>query len=405
MSYKLNILILSISLFLLANVKAIAQNSIAASKLKTINIPFEANRFDTSGRKAVFTNKNGANIMTIGVTPTRQTIPVTLRGFQFTNGTIEFDAMPADDPQDMIAINFHQKDIYNHESLYLRTQLDESPQRDNAIQYTPFIHGINMWDMYKAFRGYALIYNKSWNHFKLVINGLQMMVYVNSPNQPTLRISRLEGNQTTGLISFDGSAMFKNLVIKPGATEGLSPAEGLDWSENDPTYIRQWQVTNPQLLGDGMELSEKNLPSDTVTWQPIATERRGLVNLVRKFEGPELTSYPKSRRYVWLKTYINSLDEQKVKLQLGFNKEVYVFMNRRLLYTDKNEAGMLYNKYPGGLLDIANTSFFLPLQKGKNELLIGVAVQNYGWGIAARVESLKNIFISSPIFDSKNMNR
>jgi len=361
-------------------------------KAKSIIIPFEASRFDTSQRKAMFMNAKGMKIMMISPSATRNTTPVTLKGLNFTNGTIEFDARPSEgDVDDAITINFHQRDVFNFESLYLRIQADETLQRADAIQYSPYIHGVNLWDIMTPYRGYALIHNKDWNHFKLVISGLQMLVYVNS-NKPTLSISRLEGNTTAGSISFDGEATFANLVIKPGQTEGLSPDAGMDLTDNDPTYVRKWEVTKPRFIAMNQELTAADLPTDTTQWQPIVAERRGLINLNRKFEGPEFTSYPKSRRYVWLRTTIRSDKKQNVKLQLGFNKEVYVFINKELLYIDKNEAGELYQKYPGGRLDVSNTSFNVPLKEGPNELMIGIAVKDYGWGYSRTCGKLAQYF-------------
>lgn len=360
-----------------------------------IHIPFEASRFDTSQRKTIFMTYEGMQVMKISESPTRQTSPVTLKNFNFTNGTIEFDAKPADGNfEDEIKINFHQKDIFNFDCVYLRIQPNENEQRNNAIQYSSFIHGVNLWDLLKPFRGYAVIHNDSWNHFKVVISGLQMLVYINS-DQPTLKVSRLEGNFNTGALAFDGNAMFSNLVVKPGVTENLPPAEGLDWTDNDPSYMRKWEVTQPSYLSSNQELTTEDLPTDSTVWQPIVAERRGLINLNRRFEGPEFTSYPKSRRYVWLKTIIHSNQKQSVKMQLGFSKEVYVFINQKLLYVDKNEAGKSYQKFPGGLLDIGNTAVLLPLKEGNNELLIGIAVKDYGWGITARMESLHDILIKN----------
>lgn len=362
---------------------------------KNINISFDTQHFDTTLRKVGFLTYKGLKAMRIFTSPTRQTIPVMLKKIRFENGTIEFDAIPSEDNfEDEIAVNFHQKDQYNFESVYLRLQADETSQRDDAIQYTPFINGVNLWDMMKPFRGYAAIHNTEWNHIKLVISGLQMMVYVNDLTKPALKISRLEGNDSIGGISFDGDAYFANLVIKPNATEKLSSFEGPDWTDNDPSYMRKWMVSHPKTLEKGRELTADDFPTDTAEWQPIAAERRGLINLIRKFKG-EQTSYPTERRYVWLKTTIRSLKRQRVGMQLGFNKEVYVFLNKRLIYIDKNSAEERLQKYPGGLLDIGNTEFELPLKEGNNELLIGIAVKNYGWGIIARIKSLDNLFIQN----------
>ena len=357
------------------------------------HITFNEQSFDTTQRKVSFLTYKGFKAMRIFASPTRQTNPVVLKKIKFKDGTIEFDAIPSpDNYEDEIAINFHQKDAYNFESVYLRLEKDESSQRDDAIQYTPFINGVNLWDMMKPFRGYANIHNEEWNHIKLVISGMQMRVYVNDLQKPTLKISRLEGNDSTGGISLDGEAYFANLVIKPGATENLPSLEGPDWTDNDPSYLRKWMVTNPKILAKGRELIADDFPTDSTKWESIVAERRGLINLIRKFKG-ELTSYPEDRRYVWLKTNIKSLKRQRVGMQLGFNKEVYVFVNKRLVYIDKNSAEERLQKYPGGLLDIANTEFELPLKQGDNEILIGIAVKNYGWGIIARIKSLDDLFI------------
>lgn len=380
----------------LINTRGIAQSKID-QHLKTISIPFEASRFDTSQRKAKFLVYKGFKAMQISPSPTRNTTPVTLKGLNFTNGTIEFDAQPAEGVQDdAISINFHQQDIYNYESLYLRVQADETPQRNDAIQYTPFIKGINLWDIMTPFRGYALIHNEDWNHIKLVISGMQMLVYVNSATKPTMKVSRLEGDFKTGAISLDGEAIFANLAIKPDAVEGLSPREGLDFTDNDPNYIRSWQVTNPQFLAKGRQLTEDDLPKDTTQWQPIHTERRGLVNLSRKFGGVELSSYQKRNRFVFVKAIIRSDKKQTVRMQLGFNKEAYAFINGRLFYIDKNEAGELYQKYPHGRIDLTNAIINVPLKKGNNELIIGIAAQNYGWGIIGRMmDNMDGVFIEN----------
>ena len=363
---------------------------------KIIRIPFEASRFDTSQRKAEFLTYKGVHVMKILPFSSRQTRPILLKDFNFTNGTIEFDARPVEgNYTDEMAINFHQKDNFNFESLYLRTQENESVQRDDAIQYTPVISSVNLWDVMTPFRGYALIHNKDWNHFKLIISGAQMLVYINSRDTPALVVSRLEGNYAAGGISFDGEAIFANLVIRPDQTEGLSPAAGFDLTDNDPNYIRRWQVSYPRKLDIGQQLTEDDLPGDTVKWMPITAERRGLINLYRKFESTELTSYPVNNRYVWLKTVVKSSAKQTVKVDFGYSKEVYVFINKRLLYEGKNEAGQRYAKNPGGRIAVTNATIEIPLNQGDNEIIIGIAAPLYGWGIMARVESLTNLNIAN----------
>jgi len=366
------------------------------SRSGTFFIPFESGNFDTSVRKAEFITFKGLKAMKILPYPDRQTRPVTLKGFNFSNGTIEFDAaiIPGD-YENELAINFRQSDIYNFETLYLRTQKDESVQRDNAIQYTPVISSVNLWDVMTPFRGYAKIDNDGWNHFKLVISDAQMAVYINRPSKPTLVISRLEGNYKDGSLSFDGEAIFANLVISPGKTEGLSASPGFDLTDNDPNYIRKWWISDPYILEKGREVQETDQPADTVHWMPIESERRGLINIYRKFQSTELTSYPKKNRFVWLKTTINSTMKQTLKIDLGYSKEIFLFINKRLLYTGKNEAGRLYAKVPGGRISVTNSTVEIPLEAGTNELLIAISSPLYGWGVMARVQRLNGLTIQN----------
>ena len=334
-------------------------------KEKVIRIPFEASRFDTTYRKAKFLTYKGVQAMEILPFDARQTRPVTLKDFNFTNGTIEFDAaLPKDEYQNEIAINFHQHDFYNFESLYLRTQDDESVQRNDAIQYAPIINSVNLWDLMTPFRGYAPIHNEGWNHFKLVISGAQMLVYINGSEKPTQSVSRLEGNYSTGSISFDGEVFFANLVIKPDQTEGLSPVAGIDVTDNDPNYIRNWQVSYPRNLDKGVMLTKDSLPKDSVKWMPISAERRGLINLNRKFGSPELTSYPVHNRYVWLKTNIKSTVTKIVKLDLGFNKEMVIFANKRLIYRGNNDWNEVILKNPDGRIALTNLTLDVLVKPG-----------------------------------------
>jgi hypothetical protein len=359
---------------------------------KPITIPFEASRFDTTAQKVEFLTYKGAKAMKI-LPGNKQ---VVLKGLTFTNGTIEFDTQPVDvSRSSFLSVYIRYQNPNESELVYLRCKPDETEQRNDAIQYAPIIHGVNLWDMMGHFQAPALIHNTDWNHIKLVISGRQMRVFVNDMVKATLSIPRLEAGTTTGAIAFDGQAYFANLVIKPNATEWLSPIEGTDLTGHDINYIRRWDVSASQLLEKGRELIVDDLPKDTTQWQPIIAERHGLINLTRKFGGMENRGggVQNKNRYVWLKTTIKSAKEQVAKIQLGFSDEVYVFINGGLLYVDKNQYPQPIRKYPDGRLDIANSTFDIPLKAGDNQLIIGVSNYFYGWGIVARMMDMGGITI------------
>jgi hypothetical protein len=167
--------------------------------------------------------------------------------------------------------------------------------------------------------------------------------------------------------------------------DGLSPQAGADPTDNDPRYLRQWQVTAPAVIPPGIDFAYDLLPKPDAAWTPIDAERRGLVNLSRRFGKAE------GRRIVWLKTTVHSAAAQTRKVALGFSDEVWVLLGGKLLYVDKNWYMHPIRKEPEGRCSIENAAFNLPLAAGPNELVIGVANDFFGWGLVARLDSMEGI--------------
>jgi len=211
-----------------------------------------------------------------------------------------------------------------------------------------------------------------------------MLVFVNDMNNLTLTIPRLEGNTTEGKIAFEAPSIIANLVLKPNITEGLSPSAGFDLTNHDVYYLRKWKLSNPISLPIGQEPIFNKLPSDSIFVNSIEVERRGLINLTRKFgKTPE-------RRMVWLK--LNSDRMQNKKIQMGFSDDMWVFVNNQFTFVDKNVYDNAnVRKYPDGRISLLNSSFSINLKQGENEILVGVANHFYGWGIIARLENLEGI--------------
>lgn len=340
-----------------------------------ITVPLKAENWDFKEGKVEFaTYKN---------TPAMKILPeagmVVLKSFDFRDGTIEFDHEPIH--PSFASFYFHFKDAKENECFYFRTARAGDPKAGDAVQYAPFVDGVNLWDMLYHYQANADFKKGQWNHVRLVISGRQMRVYVNATEKPSLIISRLEGNILNGTLAFDGESAIANLVVRPGQVDGLDSAAGPDLTDNDPRYLRNWQVSTP-FVTDNADFNYNWLPKDTTKWEPVVAERMGLINLTRKFG----RSSP--RRFVWLKTTVNVATAQTKKLQLGFSDEVWVLVNGRALYTDKNWYTQPIRKEPAGRCTIENTSFAVPLQAGDNTILIGVANDFYGWGIVARLVDL-----------------
>jgi hypothetical protein len=306
---------------------------------------------------------------------------VKLKGVDFSDGVIEFDLLPAE--KQFSSMYFRYKDSLESECFYFRTDRVGQPQ---AIQYTPVIAGINCWNLFDNYQTAA-----EWQagvpiHTKLVVSGHQFRVYLNHAGMPALEVPQLEGNSMHGAICFQGMGTLSNLVVRPGQVEGLMAAAGMDPMANDPHYIRDWQVTEPKSALQDIDFSYKLMPDSQAVWKPVRAERRGLVNLTRVYP-PERNFV---RRIVFLKTTLHADQERTCHLELGFMNEVWVFLNGQWLYVDKNLYGAPIAKQRGRI-SIDNGTITVPLNKGDNQLMIGVGGGFYAWGIMARVDELEGI--------------
>jgi hypothetical protein len=190
------------------------------------------------------------------------------------------------------------------------------------------------------------------------------------------------------------------MVIKPDSVEDLSPAPGYISTYNDTRYLRNWHVSKASDFEFGKDIPaplpylggtriSPGFPDSNTTWTPIKAEDRGIVNLTRIFGRTEL----RKRKLAWLKTTIESDSTQECTLRLGFSDEIWLFVNGQTVYTDKNPFGAPGQKFPAGRCTIENAVVRLPLQKGRNEILIGLTNYFYGWGIIARLDNTDGIHL------------
>ncbi len=373
-----------ILLFLLAATAAFAQ------KRKATSVPLTADKWTFSPQKVEFTSEGGVPAMKI--------LPgggkVVARGIDFSSGTIEFDIKLMNPVFN--SFYFRMQDDKEAECFYFRNERAGHPEAGDAVQYAPILGGATLWDVFPQYQSAATFSRDAWNHVKLVISGAQMRVYVNNLAQPTLEVPRLEGNPTTGTLAFGGEALVSNLVLRPGQVEDLPAAPGIDLTRNDPRYIRRWAVSQPVVTPEHVDYSNDFMPTPETAWQVVEAERGGLVNLTRRFGQSD------ERRFTWLKVKITAATAGRKKVDLGFKDEVWVFLNGKMTYLDKNIEGHPIMKEPQGRCAVENTSFVLPLKQGTNELLIGLADRLFGWGLIARLENMEGLEITpDPTFDPR----
>ncbi|AEW02376.1 hypothetical protein A4D02_00045 [Niastella koreensis] len=376
----------------LITLAAVAQKKKAAVQETTIPMEPAYWQYDSAGVEFIM-NKNVKAIHLKGPSP------LVLKNGQFSNGTIEYDVEIV---RGFPGITFRESaDRKNSDQFYLRYFGTTSPESRTTIQYAAVIDGMSMWDLTDEYQAGTTLNIPGWNHVKLIISGKQLKAFVNNMTRPALIVPALEGTLEKGGIAFSGgNVTIANLVIKPDVVENLDPNPGYISTYNDTRYLRNWQVSNASDFSFGNEIlppfpyvkktsTGSALPDSATQWTPIWAEVRGNINLTRILGH---TDFGK-RRFAWLKTTIESDSAQERVLHLGFSDEVSIFVNREFLYSDKNYFGTPGQKFPNGRCTIENTTVRLPLKKGKNEILIGLANFFYGWGIVARLDDTEGIHL------------
>ncbi|NIG54758.1 hypothetical protein [Chitinophaga sp. Cy-1792] len=351
-----------------------------AQQKKETKVPMTADSWQYDAGDAEFTTDNSQPVLKL----LRSKAIATVKNLDFSTGTISYDIKPIDSFFAGCAFRKQSKD--ESEYFYLRTENAGDPDASTAVQYAPIISSINLWDLLPEYQG-AASFTRGWNHIKLVVSKKQMRVFVNDMNNPTLIIPRLEGNTTHGSIAFDGQALIRNVAIIQGPAENLSDEPEADITYNDPRYIRNWEVLKDFRYTGSTDFDKAWIPDNTAVWEKITAERKGMINLTRKYGGNF------TRKITWLKTTITAEKDCIKNIRLGFSDDIYLYVNKQLVYLDKNTFFTPIMKVPRGRISIDNGSTIIPLKAGANEVLIGLAQNFYGWALIARLDDTEGVHL------------
>lgn len=323
-----------------------------------------------------------------------------LKDLDFKDGTIEFDVFVQNQRSFFGAI-FRIQDEKNYEEFYLRSHMSGKP---DAMQYTPVYNGVSAWQLYHdqgapgSFDlndwkmtpqgGYNTPYVFSfgqWMHVKLLIAETVAEVYLNNEKEPTLRIRELKRGLKTGSIGIQGGAAptyFANFSYSK-MTVTLSE-KAVKSAPEEPNRIAKWLISDafsekelesqPQLTGAFLKSRQ---------WGELQAESTGLVNIsVLRERTPE-------KNTVLAKFELNATNDQLKKLELGFSDRARVYCNGTILYSGNNTYQSQDYRHLGtiGFFD----SIYLPLKKGKNEIIVVVSETFGGWGIQGKLENWEAI--------------
>jgi hypothetical protein len=338
----------------------------------------EAKTAEYQGRKCLLLDGGGA----------------TLKDCEMRDGVIDVDvATPAS--RSFFGIQFRiDKPGLNAEWVYLRQHKSGLP---DAMQYTPVLNtGLN-WQIYNGpgFTGAVEIPRATWFHLRLEVVGAQAKLYVKDMDKPALVMSDLKSGVQKGQVALavlTGTTYFTNFEIRS--------TRDAPWERHlppmPPGTLTEWNLSpSYDALARNLERPLAASENNTIQWQDVEAEPPGLVVIYRYRQAPHpmvsfATDFSKrldpqpGMKVIYARTNIDSDREQVKKLYIGYSDDVSVFLNGKILFRGRSAQNF---RDPGflGIVNPENDAVYLPLQKGRNELMLALSELGGGWGFICRL--------------------
>lgn len=370
----------------LAMVSILSPGALGAAELESF--PADSPRWQL-GPKAKVTEYLGRHCLDL------EDEKATLKDFEISDGAIDVD-MAGIETRGFYNISFRTQPNGDGELVYLRAH---KTGLDDAQQYTPMFMGTAPWQIYNGsgFTAAVDIPRGVWFHVRLEIAGAQAKLYVNNMAVPSLVMNDLKSGMYKGSIGFYG-VHISNVEIRR-----TPPAV---WERHEPAMpagtITKWSLSpSMDALERDLEHPLSKADAGSMTWQEVTAEPPGFVVINRYRKAPEIRPTffndfskrlepQKGMQLVYARTTIFSDRDRVRKLNIGYSDDISVFLNDKILYRGRSAQ---HFRDPGflGIVNAENDAVYLPLKKGRNELVLAVSELTGGWGFICRFDDMKGI--------------
>jgi hypothetical protein len=350
-----------------------------------ISVPADSPRWELQGQAKVEDHQGRKSLFLDGGA-------AVVRDFELRDGVIDVDvSTPA--PRGFFGIQFRIVENLA-EWIYLRQHKSGQP---DAMQYTPVLHtGLN-WQIYNGpgFTGAVDIPKDEWFHMRLVLTGAQAKLYVKDMEKPALVMDDLKSGSQKGevaLAALTGAVHFSNFEIRP--------TPDAPWQRHlppmPPGTLTKWKLSpSYDALARNLERPLSTSEAGAIPWQEVEAEPPGFVVINRYRDSPHprvsfandfskrLEPQP-GMKVVYATTTIDSDRDRVRKLYVGYSDDVSLFLNGRILYRGRSAQNFRDPAFLG-IVNPENDAVYLPLKKGRNELVLAVSELGGGWGFICRL--------------------
>ena len=366
---------------------ALGPAPLRAATLPTLSVPPDSPRWDLEGQARAAEYQGRRCLFLDGGA-------ATLKDFEMRDGVVDVDvATPAS--RGFFGFQFRiADDGANAEEVYLRQHKSGYP---DALQYTPVLNTGANWQIYNGpgFTGAVDIPKDAWFHLRLEVAGAQARLFVKTMEEPALVMNDLKSGIQKGQVALyvlTGATCFSNFEVR---TTPDAP-----WERHlppmPPDTLTKWSLSPAfDALARDPERPLAAAESDALPWQEVEAEPPGFVVLYRYRAAPHLrvsfaNDFSKrlepqpGTKLVYARTRIDSDRDQTRKLSIGYSDDVSVFLNGRILFRGRSPQNF---RDPGflGIVNPENDTVYLPLKKGRNELMLAISELGGGWGFICRL--------------------
>jgi hypothetical protein len=361
-----------------------------AASPQAMPVPPDPARWELEGEAKIVDHQGRRSILLDGGA-------ATLKGFEMRDAVIDVDvSTPAS--RGFFGIQFRiADDGKTAEWVYLRQHKSGAP---DAMQYTPVLGtGLN-WQLYNGpgFTGAVDIPKDTWFHLRLEVAGAQAKLFVKDMEKPALVMGDLKSGRQKGQLALAvliGEAYFSNFEVR------VTP--DAPWERHlppmPPTALTRWSISPAyDALARDLERPPSASEVASIHWQEVEAEPPGLVALYRYYDAPHprvsfqsdfstrLQPQP-GMKVLYARTTIVSDKAEVKRLAIGYSDDVSVFLNGKILYRGRSAQSFRDPAFLG-IVNPENDAVYLPLKKGKNELLLALSELGGGWGFVCRLEPL-----------------
>ncbi|MGZ5958402.1 MAG: hypothetical protein ACXWLI_08310 [Myxococcaceae bacterium] len=361
--------------------------SVAAAGAPALVLPPDSPRWELEGQAKVVEHQGRKSLFLDGGA-------AVVKDLDFRDGVIDLDvSTPA--ARGFFGIEFRISDEgATAEYVYLRQHKSGAP---DAMQYTPVLNTGFNWQLYNGpgFTGAVDIPKDVWFHVRLEVTGAQARLFVKDMEKPALVVDDLKSGNQKGQLALNvliGETYFSNIEVRQTPDAGWER----HWPPMPADALTRWSLSPAfDALARDLERPLSASESAAMTWQDVEAEPPGLVpiNRYRPSPHPRVTfanDFSKrldpqpGMKIVYARTTITSDRDAVRKLSLGYSDDVSVFLNGKILYRGRSAQNFRDPAFLG-IVSSDDDAVYLPLKKGKNELMLALSELGGGWGFICRL--------------------